>query len=111
MHRIECSGRTQRSCPRPSAWTWAREIADDLGTTSATISAAGGPVSVMDANQTCPFLSSRASSWSFVRPVERRNPSSAFSGASVRGPLRSSVTVGLSAAQPLQVSVRRRGVA
>jgi hypothetical protein len=45
--------------------------------TSATISAAGGPASRSPANQTSPLPVSRASSWSFVRPVDRRKPSSA----------------------------------
>ena len=61
-------------------------------TVSATISAAGRPGRVMTANQTRDFLSSRASSWSRLRPVARRKPCSAASGASTRGPLRSSRT-------------------
>ena len=49
------------------------------------------------------------SSCSLVRPVERRNPSSAASGASTRGPLRSSTRSGARARSPSTDSASRRG--
>jgi hypothetical protein len=112
MQRIECSGRTQRSDPAPQRIDFGQgKSRTTAGTTPATISAAGRPGFSIRANQKAPFFSSRASSCSFVRPVARRKPSSAWSGASVRGPRLSSTLVGLSADSPSTVSARRRGVA
>ena len=110
-HRMECSGRTQRSVPAPQRmalgqgnWRMVRS------STSATISSAGRPGRSITANQTLPFLSSRCSSSSLRSPVARRKPASAFSGASTRGPRRSSRTVGLLPVRPSTESASRRGV-
>ena len=108
---IECSGRTHLRLPDPQRM--------DLGhgksrmtasRTSATIWPAGRPSRSMTANHTCPFLPSRASRSSFESPVERRNPSSAFSGALTLGPLRSSRVAGLTFGKPDTVRINRRGV-
>ena len=109
---IDWSGRTQRRSPVPQRMERGQGKARIAsGTTSASTSAAVRPGVSITANQTWPFLSSRALSWSRVRPVERRKPSSAFSGASVRGPFRSSLTSGDRSAIPETASVSRRGVA
>ena len=109
--RIECSGRTQRKEPLPQRIDFGQgKLRMVLSTTSATIAAAGRPGFSTTAKKTWPFFSSRSSSWSRVRPVERRKPSSAASGASARGPLRSSRTGRLWALNPSSVSTRRRGV-
>ena len=79
-------------------------------TVSATISAAARPGRSVTANQTCDFLSSRISRSSRASPVARRKPSSAFSGASTRGPLRSSRTAADRSASPATASASRRGV-
>ena len=111
MHRIECSGRTHRRPPVPHRMDLGQgKLRIVASSTSATMSAAGRPGLVTVAYQTCPFLSSRACSWSRVSPVERKKPSSAASGASVRGPLRSSCVVGLAAVRPSTARARRRGV-
>src|SRR4051812_16773899 len=54
-------------------------------------------------------MPSRSSSWSRVRPVLRRKPSSACGGAEARGPLVSSRTAAVSAGRPPAVAGRRRG--
>jgi len=111
-HRIACSGRTQRRLPAPQRI--------DLGhakprivsaTTSATMSAAARPGVSITANSTSPFLSGRVSSCARVRPVARRNPCTAASGASARGPLRSSRRAFAPAGRPRMSRVRRRGPA
>jgi hypothetical protein len=64
------------------------------------------------ANSTLPPLpSSRSTSCSRARPVERRKPSIAWAGASARGPLRSSLIAAVVSATPRTISARRRGVA
>ena len=76
MQRIECSGRTQRSGPAPQRIDFGQGKSRTVASTvSATISAAGRPGRVVTAKKTRAFLSSRSSSWSRVRPVERRKPS------------------------------------
>ncbi len=111
VQRIPCSGRTQRRLPSPQRIDFGQGKPRTIASTvSATISAAGRPGRCVTANQTCDFLSSRTSRSSRLSPVERRNPSSAFSGASTRGPLRSSRLAGERAASPSTASVSRRGV-
>ena len=108
---MEWSGRTQRRFPDPQRIDFGQgksRIA--ASSTSATISGARRPGFSMTAKNTSAFLSARRSSWSSVRPVDRRKPSTAFSGASVRGPLRSSRTGFDSAVSPSIASARRRGV-
>ncbi len=111
MQRIECKGRTQRSDPAPQRIDFGQgKSRITRSSTSARISDARRPGFSTTAKNTWPFFSSRSSSWSRVRPVERRNPSSAAAGASARGPLRSSRTARLSAVSPSIASARRRGV-
>ena len=112
MQRIECSGRTQRRVPEPQRIDFGQGKSRTIASTvSATISAAGRPGLVVTAKKTRALPASRSSSWSRVRPVERRKPSIAAAGASVRGPLRSSRTGSEASARPSTARVRRRGVA
>ena len=109
---IDWRGRTQRRSPVPQRMERGQgKLRMACSITSDRTSEAGWPFFSITANQTWPFLSSRASSWSFVRPVERRKPSRAFSGASVRGPLRSSRVSGVTSGRPVRDKTRRRGVA
>ena len=73
--------------------------------------AVGRPFSRVTANQTGPLGVSRCSQSSNVRPVDLRKPWIAFSGASTRGPLRSTVMSGCTAGRPGTIRARRRGVA
>jgi hypothetical protein len=109
---IEWSGRTQRKDPDPQRIDLGQgKSRTTRSSTSATISPAFRPGFSTVANQTSPLPVSRASSRSRVSPVARRKPSIAASGASTRGPLRSSLSGGLSARSPSTVSASRRGVA
>ncbi len=110
--RIEWSGRTQRKAPAPQRMDFGQGKARMVSVTASAITSdAARPGRSITANQTCPFLSSRASNWSLASPVERRKPSSAFSGASTRGPLRSSRAAWVISGRPVMCSTRRRGVA
>ena len=107
-HRIRCSGRTQRSRLTPEIIDLGQgKLRTILFTISNTTNRVGRPGRCRWANQT----PSRSVSWSLVRPFLRRNPSSACSGALVRGPLTSSCRSGWDAARPSATSVSRRGPA
>ena len=111
IHRMECKGRTHLKLPVPQRIDLGQgKFRTVFSNASATISAAGRPGLVIFAKRTVPFGVSRSSRSFLVRPAPRRNPSMAFSGASARGPLRSSTVVGLSVNSPSTVSARRRGV-
>src|SRR5260221_1596064 len=55
-------------------------------------------------------MPSRSSSWSLVRPVFRKKPSSACGGAEVRGPFTSSRLAWVAPATSRAMTTRRRGV-
>ncbi len=106
------SGRTQRSAPSPQRIDFGHgKPRTTASTVSATTVAAGRPGCSITATRMLPFLSARVCNWSRVRPVERRKPSIAFSGASARGPLRSSRSRGEFSARSVSANVSRRGVA
>ncbi len=87
-HRMLCNGRTQRRVPVPHFIDLGQGKPRTMASTiSAMISGVGRPWRAITANST----PSRSTSWSRVRPVERRKPSMAWSGALARGPLRSSL--------------------
>ena len=112
MARIECSGRTQRRDPAPQRIDLGQgKLRIAASSASAITSEASRPGFSITAKRTSPFLSARTSSWSRVRPVDLRNPSTAFSGASARGPLRSSFVAFVAFGKSCTASVRRRGVA
>ena len=98
---------------RPSASTSARASAQDrCGTSSAHELVSGRPALAITANRTRAFLSSRSSSCSRDRRARAGSRSSACSGASTRGPLRSTIAVGLLPRQARHARrVSRRGVA
>ena len=104
-------GRTQRRSDVPQRMDLGHgKLRITSGIRAATASEVATPGLGITAKKTSPFLSERISSSSLVRPVERRKPSSAFSGASTRGPLRSSSISGVRAGRPGTCSTRRRGV-
>ncbi|CAM4216034.1 hypothetical protein NOLU111490_13530 [Novosphingobium lubricantis] len=106
------SGRTQRKDSvemeaAPHRWLLgqgkARMIA---GIASASTALVARPGFSVTANHT----PSRSVSCSFARPVLRRKPSSACSGADVRGPFTSSDTACVASGRSRAISARRRGV-
>ena len=108
MERI---GRTQRTPLSSQRMDLGQETAASAsGTNSASRSAVGRPFSWRTANQTGPLGVSRCSQSSNVRPVDLRNPWIAFSGASTRGPLRSTVMLGCFVGKSRTRTTRRRGV-
>ena len=105
-------GGPSAGCRRPSASTSARGSRGPPPRRSRRRSRRRGGLRARRRRRaTSPFLSGRVSSWSRVRPVARRKPSIACSGASARGPLRSSRSRGDCSARPSSARVRRRGVA
>ena len=109
---MPCSGRTQR---RLSVRGEASPQRIDLGqgkrgrsrgSPRRARSAVARPGLSITANQ----MPSRSSSWSCVRPVLRRKPSSACGGARLRGPLISSLTASVASGRPRAISASRRGV-
>ena len=79
-------------------------LGDDLG--------GGAAGAVEDGERGCrPSCRGGSRAASRARPVARRKPSIAVSGASARGPLRSSRRRGEASARPSTARVRRRGVA
>ena len=114
-HRRRCSGRTQRwvISPSPNFIDLGQGKAFiTSGIASAITSAVVRPGFSMMATQNVPFLSSRCSHWSSeATPAPRRKPSMAFSGASTRGPLRSSRTSSVFTGRPSITRPRRRGPA
>ena len=110
--RMERIGRTQRTPLSSQRMDLGQETAASAsGSRSASSSPVGRPFSCVTANQTGPLGVSRCSQSSSVRPVDLRNPWIAFSGASTRGPLRSTVMSGCSSRQARTSRARRRGVA
>ncbi len=108
VQRIRRSGRTQRSREVPEVIDLGQGKARTMASTiSAMISGVGRPVLAITAKWT----PSRWVSCSRVRPVDRRKPSMAWSGAPTRGPLRSSVRSGWAGGRPSAARVRRRGPA
>ncbi len=107
-HRIRRSGRTQRRDSRPHFIDLGQgKLRTMASTISAMICGVGRPWRDRLANHT----PSRSTSWSRVRPVERRKPSMAASGAPTRGPLRSSWRSACAAGSPWTTRVKRRGPA
>ena len=105
---IRFSGRTQRSVPEPQRIDLGQGKPRTIWSTISGIRAAvGWPLLLITAKKT----PSRSTSWSFVRPVLRRKPSSACSGALARGPLTSSSRSGVALGSPSTTSVSRRGPA
>ena len=105
---IRFSGRTQRSVPVPQRIDLGQGKSRTIRSTISGIRVAvARPCSETTANST----PSRSTSWSRVRPVLRRKPSSACSGALVLGPLISSSRSGVAGGSPSTTSVSRRGPA
>jgi hypothetical protein len=107
---MPCSGRTQRVVPAVQRMDFGQgSLAIASGTISASTSAVARPARDHGDVEFALGVGLFAAHWSSVTPAERRNPSSAFSGAPTRGPLRSSRVSGCLAGRPAIASVSRRG--
>ena len=105
---MRCSGLTQRSLPCPQVMDLGQgKLRTVCSTSSAMISVAGRPADWIRPNH----RPSRSTRLSLVRPVLRRNPSIAWSGAPTLGPFSSSSRSAWASGRPSTTRDRRRGPA